>query len=263
MNTVPGSGWLDRGDGHRLAWVRTPGTTPGVMFLGGFQSDMTGTKALALEAHCRAAGRAFLRFDYHGHGASTGRFEDGTIGRWRADALAAFDALTAGPQVLVGSSMGGATALWLAVHHPERVARLVLYRVSYHKNEHTHGGTREMADAAYWRSVGLAGWLSRIHLPQGGPDAWEQVIGRVSDALDPATSDHSHTIETLRTLRNPTLVVCGDRDPLVPMDDVLAMYDHIPDCGLWLLPHATHVTATNTWRAEAFATEILRFLQRR
>ncbi len=159
--------------------------------------------------------------------------------------------------------MGGATALWLAVHHPARVAKLVLYRVSYHKNEHTHGGTREMADAAYWRGVGLAGWLSRIHQPQGGPDAWEQVITRVSEALDPATSDHAHTIETLRELRCPTLVVCGDRDPLVPMDDVLAMYDHIPDCGLWLLPHATHVTATNTWRAEAFATEILRFLQRR
>lgn len=201
--------------------------------------------------------------DLPGHGASPMRAERLTIGDCGRGVLDTLDALGVDRAHLVGSSMGGATALWLAVHHPERVARLVLYRVSYHKNEHTHGGTREMADAAYWRSVGLAGWLSRIHLPQGGPDAWEQVIGRVSDALDPATSDHSHTIETLRTLRSPTLVVCGDRDPLVPMDDVLAMYDHIPDCGLWLLPHATHVTATNTWRAESFATEILRFLQRR
>lgn len=125
MNAVPESGRLDRGDGHQLAWVRTPGTTPGVMFLGGFQSDMTGTKALALEAHCRAAGRAFLRFDYYGHGASTGRFEDGTIGRWRADALAAFDALTAGPQLLVGSSMGGWLATLLALDRAQRVAGLL------------------------------------------------------------------------------------------------------------------------------------------
>lgn len=201
--------------------------------------------------------------DLPGHGASPMRAARLSIGDCGRGVLDTLDALGIERAHLVGSSMGGATALWLAVHHPARVAKLVLYRVSYHKNEHTHGGTREMADAAYWRGVGLAGWLSRIHQPQGGPDAWEQVITRVSEALDPATSDHAHTTETLRELRCPTLVVCGDRDPLVPLDDVLAMYDHIPDCGLWLLPHATHVTATNTWRAEAFATEILRFLQRR
>lgn len=116
---------LETSDGERIAYHRVPGRVPGVVFLGGYASDMTGTKATALEAHARDRGHAFLRFDYRGHGQSSGRFEDGTIGRWRSDALAAFDALTEGPQVLVGSSMGGWIALLVALARPERVAGLV------------------------------------------------------------------------------------------------------------------------------------------
>ena len=119
------SGELDRGDGLRLAWRRRAGRGPGVVFLGGFNSDMTGTKAEDLSAFCAAAGRAFLRFDYSGHGASGGQFVDGTIGHWAADAAAVLDALTEGPQVLVGSSMGGWIALLLALRRPARVAGLV------------------------------------------------------------------------------------------------------------------------------------------
>lgn len=119
------SGRLDRGDGVALAWRRRAGRGPGVVFLGGFNSDMTGTKAEDLSAFCAATGRAFLRFDYSGHGASGGRFEDGTIGRWAEDAARALQALTTGPQVLVGSSMGGWIALLLALRHPGRVAGLV------------------------------------------------------------------------------------------------------------------------------------------
>lgn len=121
---VNGEGFIEAGGGQ-LAYARIPGDGPGVVFLGGFMSDMTGTKALALEAHCRAAGRAFLRFDYRGHGASDGRFEDGTIGGWAEDAVAAVDRLTAGPQILVGSSMGGWLMLLTARLRPERVAGLV------------------------------------------------------------------------------------------------------------------------------------------
>jgi pimeloyl-ACP methyl ester carboxylesterase len=116
---------LDTVDGGHLAYHRSPGKSPGVVFLGGYASDMTGTKAMALEAHVRDRGHAFLRFDYRGHGQSSGRFEDGTIGRWHADALAAFDDLTEGPQILVGSSMGGWIALLLARDRPQRVAGLV------------------------------------------------------------------------------------------------------------------------------------------
>jgi pimeloyl-ACP methyl ester carboxylesterase len=96
------------------------------MFCGGFMSDMTGSKASALAAHCAAHNRAFVRFDYSGHGASDGRFVDGSIGLWRDQALAVLDILTTGPQVIVGSSMGGWIALLLALARPERVRGLVL-----------------------------------------------------------------------------------------------------------------------------------------
>jgi len=116
---------LTREDGSTIAYHRFDGASPGVVFLGGFMSDMTGTKAMALEAHCRRAGRAFLRFDYRGHGASSGRFEDGAIGQWADDAIAALDALTEGPQLLVGSSMGGWIMLLAALARPDRVAALI------------------------------------------------------------------------------------------------------------------------------------------
>src|SRR5690606_14937606 len=117
--------YLERGDGHRLAYHRTAGRSPGVVFLGGFRSDMTGTKALTLEAWARQRGQAFLRFDYLGHGQSSGDFEEGTIGRWAEDAIAALDQLTEGPQILVGSSMGGWLMLLAARARPERVVGLI------------------------------------------------------------------------------------------------------------------------------------------
>ena len=119
------TGRLDRGDGVELAWRRIAGRGPGVVFLGGFNSDMTGTKAEDLAAFCAARGQAFLRFDYSGHGASGGRFVDGTIGRWAEDAACALDRLTQGPQILIGSSMGGWIALLLALRRPERVKGLI------------------------------------------------------------------------------------------------------------------------------------------
>jgi pimeloyl-ACP methyl ester carboxylesterase len=117
--------FLTTPQGRHIAFVRTPGKQPGVVFLGGFRSDMTGSKALHLQAWAEATGRAFLRFDYSGHGASRGDFADGAIGDWREDAAAVIEALSEGPQVLVGSSMGGWIALLLARDMPDRVAGLV------------------------------------------------------------------------------------------------------------------------------------------
>lgn len=108
-----------------LAYCATAGAGPGIVFLGGYGSDMTGTKAMALEDAAKARGRAFLRLDYRGHGQSEGKFTDGTIGSWFADALAVFDAVTDGPQIVVGSSMGGWMALLLARARPDRVKALV------------------------------------------------------------------------------------------------------------------------------------------
>lgn len=119
------TGRLNRGDGIELAWSRTEGSGPTVVFLPGFRSDMTGEKARHLAAFCADRGHAMLRFDYSGHGASTGRFEDGTIGRWRDDALAVIDQLVTGKLVLVGSSMGGWIALLAALARPDRVAGLI------------------------------------------------------------------------------------------------------------------------------------------
>ena len=117
--------FLDTDAGRRIAFVRTPGQGPGVVFLGGFKSDMEGTKAVHLEDWARAQGRAFLRFDYSGHGQSSEAFTDGCISDWAADAVAAITALTDGPQVLVGSSMGGWIALLCVRAIPDRVAGLV------------------------------------------------------------------------------------------------------------------------------------------
>lgn len=117
--------FLETRQGRRLAYHRTEGRGPCVVFLGGLKSDMEGTKAVHLEAWARSCGRAFLRFDYSGHGESSGRFEDGCIGDWHEDTLAAVAALTTGPILPVGSSMGGWQALLLARAVPERIAGLV------------------------------------------------------------------------------------------------------------------------------------------
>ena len=98
---------LARDDGATIAYRRTPGRTPGIVFLTGFRSDMTGSKAVFLEDFCRRQDRAFVRFDYFAHGASSGDFLQATVGRWAEDAVTVLDRLTEGPQVLIGSSIGG------------------------------------------------------------------------------------------------------------------------------------------------------------
>jgi pimeloyl-ACP methyl ester carboxylesterase len=116
---------LTRPQGATIAYHRLAGAAPGIIFLGGFRSDMIGTKALFLEDYCRRRGRAYVRFDYFGHGQSSGDFADGTVGRWRDDAIAVIDSLSEGSQILVGSSMGGWIMVLAALARPERVHALV------------------------------------------------------------------------------------------------------------------------------------------
>lgn len=111
-----------------LAYLGTKGENPAlptVIFLGGFRSDMTGTKADYLAQACAARGQTYVRFDYRGHGRSGGAFIDGTIGSWLEDALAVIDALTQGPLILVGSSMGGWIALRAALLRKGRVKGII------------------------------------------------------------------------------------------------------------------------------------------
>ncbi|MFK7837274.1 MAG: alpha/beta fold hydrolase [Sulfitobacter sp.] len=117
--------FLSTKQGRRIAYHRTEGRGPWVVFLGGLKSDMEGTKAVFLEEWAQKEGRAFLRFDYSGHGESSGAFTDGCIGDWAEDTVEAVTALTEGPIIPVGSSMGGWQALLLARAQPERIAGLV------------------------------------------------------------------------------------------------------------------------------------------
>ncbi|WP_282120054.1 alpha/beta fold hydrolase [Ruegeria atlantica] len=133
--------FLETAQGRRLAYHKSDGAGPTVVFLGGLKSDMEGTKAVHLEDWARARGQAFLRFDYSGHGESSGKFEDGCIGDWHEDALAAVTALTDGPLIVVGSSMGGWQALLLAKAMPDRIAGMV-----------TIAAAPDFTEDGYWAS---------------------------------------------------------------------------------------------------------------
>lgn len=117
--------FLESPDNHRIAYALTEGNLPCVIFMGGFKSDMTGLKATALEASCKERGQRFIRFDYSGHGKSSGEFREGTIGAWKNDALTIIDRLGAEKNILVGSSMGAWLALLCSLERREKIAGLV------------------------------------------------------------------------------------------------------------------------------------------
>jgi len=119
------AGILAREGGASIAYLRQSGKGPGIVFLGGFRSDMTGIKATHLATVARRRGQAFVRFDYRGHGAGAPNFAQHTVGDWIQDAIEVLDRLTRGPQILVGSSMGGWIMQHVALARPDRIAGLV------------------------------------------------------------------------------------------------------------------------------------------
>ena len=165
--TDNGLKFLQIGEGawrHAIAVRQHEGTLPGLFFLSGYKSDMKGTKAEALAHWAKAQGRGLVRFDYSGHGESEGKFTDGTIGRWLDDSLAVFDACCRGPQVLVGSSMGGWLALLMVkalrargTSGPASVAGLVLLAPAVDFTEElmwerfTPEIKRELAEKGVWQ----------------------------------------------------------------------------------------------------------------
>jgi len=133
-------------DRRRIAVRARDGASPGLIWLGGFKSDMTGTKALALEAWAAEHGRACVRFDYSGHGESGGAFSDGTIGRWLEESVAVFEQFCRGPQVVIGSSMGGWMALLLAREIARRQASPVSpANPASHANPVSHANRASLA----------------------------------------------------------------------------------------------------------------------
>ena len=121
----PSPQFLACDDGESIAYRSLSGNTPGIVFFGGLLSDMTGTKATSLETLCRQTGRAFVRFDYFGHGESSGAFVDGTISRWKKDAVRILDEVTEGPQILVGSSLGVWIMILAALQRRQQVVGMV------------------------------------------------------------------------------------------------------------------------------------------
>lgn len=220
---------------RRIAYGQSPGQGPGVVFLGGFKSDMTGTKALFLQDWAARQGRAFLRFDYSGHGQSSGDFLDGCIGDWFDDALDTIQSLTTGPQILVGSSMGGWISLLVARAIPTRIAGLV--------------GIAAAPD--FTEDSLLAGFTpdQRRALEDEGQ------IDLPSDYSDAPYTITRHLIENgrrhlvLRTpldLPFPVRLLQGTADADVPPAVALRLMDHAtsPDLRLTLVKGADHRFST-------------------
>lgn len=222
--------FLDTAEGRRLAYHLTPGQGPGIVFLGGFRSDMQGTKAVHLEAWAKAQGRAFLRFDYSGHGQSSGRFEDGCIGDWLADARAVL-ALTTGPQVLVGSSMGGWIALLLARERP--VAGLVGIAAAPDFTERLWEGMTE-AEREEMRSTG------RLSRPSAYGEPYVYTRRLIEDG-----EDHLILIRKLE-LSCPVRLLQGEADVDVPPSVALSLFAHLrgPDVRVTLVKGADHRFST-------------------
>ena len=245
---------LDRGDGVGLAYVHTAqgaltvvgndaATVVGnhaaidvghhtatVVFLPGFMSDMTGDKALAVEAWCEAHGPACLRLDYSGHGASGGRFEDGNIGRWTEDALFLIDHCAPGPLILVGSSMGGWIALNVAVRRPERVRALVGIAAAPDFTE----TLMWPAFTAQQRAALLRDGELRIPSEYGG----EQIITRT---LIEDGRNHLLLGGPIR-LTCPARLLHGQQDPDVPWQTALRLAERLQsdDVRITLIKDGTH-----------------------
>jgi pimeloyl-ACP methyl ester carboxylesterase len=222
-------------NGRRIAWNRIEGQGPCVVFLGGFRSDMRGTKALALEAWAREGGRAFLRFDYSGHGESSGDFLDGAIGDWAADAEAAIRSLATGPVVLVGSSMGGWISLLMAQRLGSRVVGLVTIAAAPDFTEDSMWAGFTDAQRAELAETG------RVALPSDYSDEPYIITRRLIE-----DGRRNLVLRTPLELPFPVRFLQGTADVDVPVPVALRLLDHAmgPDLRLTLVKDADHRFST-------------------
>ncbi|MCF3596020.1 alpha/beta hydrolase [Rhodobacteraceae bacterium LMO-12] len=224
------SEFLETPEGRRLAYHKSEGVGPCVVFLGGLKSDMEGTKAVHLEAWARARGRAFLRFDYSGHGESSGRFEDGCIGDWHEDTLAAVETLCEGPMVVVGSSMGGWQALLLARALPERIAGMV-----------TIAAAPDFTEDGYWADFSEAQKraleeVGHVELPSDYMEPYVITKRMIEDGRERLV------LRAPLALRFPVRFLQGTADTAVSVATAVRLLEHAegPDMRLTLVKDANH-----------------------
>ncbi|HHX91517.1 MAG TPA: alpha/beta fold hydrolase [Paracoccus sp.] len=223
--------YLTTPQGRSIAYHQRPGTGPGIVFLGGFRSDMGGTKAIYLDDLAAARGRAFLRFDYSGHGESGGKFGDGSIGDWAEDAIAAITALTDGPQVLIGSSMGGWISLLVARAMPERVAALIGIAAA---PDFTEDGMWASFDDSQRAAMMREG---HITMPTEYDDAPYVITRRLIE-----DGRERLVLRAPLDLPFPVRLLQGSDDADVPVAVALRLFEHAtsPDMRLTLVKGADH-----------------------
>ena len=222
--------YLETPQGRRLAYHKTEGTGPCVVFLGGLKSDMMGTKAVFLEDWAKREGRAFLRFDYSGHGESSGAFTEGCIGDWAEDTLAAVEALTDGPILPVGSSMGGWQSLLLVRALPARIAGLV-----------TIAAAPDFTEDGYWASFTEAqkktlAETGQVELPSDYMEPYIITRRMIEDGRKQLVlRDPLH-------LPFPTRFLQGTADTAVSVATAVRLLEHAqgPDMQLQLVKDADH-----------------------
>ncbi len=222
---------------------------PGVLFCGGFHSSMTGTKATMLDSFCASRGQQFTRFDYQGHGASSGDFAEGTIGTWFDDLLAVFEDVTEGPQIVVGSSMGGWMALLLALLRRERIAGLVLLAPA-----------ADFTTELMWKAIPPEG---RQQIQEKGvwmrPSVYDDGPYPITRNLIEESRDHLILGQPI-SFDGPVRILLGQQDDVIPVDHVLRTADAITsdDVEITLIKRGDHRLSepTDLAKIRAAVTEL-------
>ncbi|RST88455.1 alpha/beta hydrolase [Aquibium carbonis] len=223
-------------DGARIAVRRQPGRAPGFVWLGGYRSDMAGTKAERLADWARVNGHACLRHDYSGHGQSGGAFADGTISRWLSESLAVLDRYSEGPQILVGSSMGAWIALRMAQDlsrrgQTGRIAGMLLiapapdFTVELMEPHLTRAQLDDLETKGYFEETS-------DYSPE--PNIYTRALiedGRANRVMAGVIETHC-----------PVIILQGMKDPDVPFQHARKLMEHLPadDVSLTLIPDGDH-----------------------
>ena len=224
---------LHRPDGERIAFRRVHGTGPTVLWVGGFRSDMEGTKAVALDQAARERGWAYVRYDHFAHGASSGDWKAATVGRWREDAVAMIDSIE-GPVLPVGSSMGGWVALLAALARPEKLGGLVLIAPA-----------PDFTERLMWPS--LPDHVRQAILRDGEAEMPDEGLG--SYVLTRAMFEEARNwllLDSPIRLDAPVHILQGKQDEPVPWRHAMTLAERIegPDVRLDLIHDGDHRLST-------------------